>query len=603
MSRRSSTLGRGPGEVRNGTLTLVLRLAFGAALILTALSFPVSRAQTALGNGIIDPGEACDDGNTVGGDGCSATGQIEGQCYDPGNKFSFFLFSDSYTSAGSSGLTRLLQDSVSRTRYPNRVIPRFWISTGDIPFMDTSLSRLDTLNNAISDTKYPFSCAAGTKRFPYFVALGNHDIGGYVNITPQAQLDYWSNYLGPRLPTALLGAQNFTWGPDLGYDARTTYSFDYKNAHFVVVNQYFGDPGSAGGPVACIRQTMMDWIDQDLASTDRPLKFVIGHEPAWSHCSNRAGYGGSSCPIGHPDNLDPPFRPRPYSTTGPWTQAYGRHWGDSLNDPKCPAGSREAFWAMLGRHQVVAHMVGHLHTYSGRLVTASGTRRNEVSAFDKQNLSFTTADGIWEVTTGQTHTSSGTLYTLVTVDNSVVTFETFDQVTAQVLEPFQLVEKWSVTVGSPPAVSITFARVWLHYVGTWQCAHHGRSDRLGRFGHPGCVLRERPADRDRHDGAVRDELAGRPARHLRADRRRDRQRRNNPHVVAGDRQCHQRQSSASPHADQRAVDRRGNATHADGECDGRRPAGRQPDVQPPQRTAVGHPRSVIRRVPVDAGRK
>jgi len=458
MSREGSTPGRGPGGVRTRptALTLVIRLAFGAALLLTALTYPVTRADAVFGNGIIEPGELCDDGNLVSGDGCTSTGQIEGQCYDPGNTFSFFMFSDSYTSAGSSGLTRLLLDAVNRTRYPNRVIPRFWISTGDIPFMDTSQTRLDQLNNAISDANYPFNCAAGSRRFPYFVALGNHDVDGYIHLTPQLQYDYWNNFLGPRLPTALLGVQNFKWGPSVGPDARTTYSFDYKNAHFVVVNQYSGDPAyPTPNPNACIRQEMMTWIDQDLAATDRPIKFVFGHEPAWSYCSNRPGYGGSQCPVGHPDNLDPPYRPRPYSTTGPWTQPYGRHWQDSLNSSVCPAGSRDEFWRMLGRHQVVAHMTGHVHTYSGRLVRADGTRRNEIHAFDKQNLSFTTADGIWEISTGQTHTSSGTLYTLVTVQDNVVTFESYDQITGQTMEPFQLIERWSVTVGSPPEVAIT----------------------------------------------------------------------------------------------------------------------------------------------------
>ena len=267
--------------------------------------------------------------------------------------------------------------------------------------------------------------------------------------------DYWSNYVGPKLPVTLVGIQNFKWGPDTGHDARTTYSFDYKNAHFVVVNQYTGDPTyPTVNPLACMRSALLSWIDQDLENTDRDLKFVIGHEPAWSYCSSLAGYGGSFCPAGHIDNLTPAYRPRPYSTAGDWTQPYGRHWADSLGAPQCPAGSRQAFWSMLGRHQVVAHIVGHEHTYSGRLVQANGTRRNDVSPYAKTGQAFTTADGIWEVSTGQAHTSSGNLYVLVTVNNNLVNFETFDQRTNGA-EPFLPVEKWSVVVGSAPAVEIT----------------------------------------------------------------------------------------------------------------------------------------------------
>ena len=219
-------------------------LTLGLALLLAAAtSLPLLRASAENGNGFIEPGEACDDGNLINGDGCTATGQIEQQCYDPGNNFSFFVWGDSYTSAGESGVKRLLTDSVNRTLYPTRLIPRFWISTGDIPFMDTSQDKLDTLNRQISNTpggtqNYPFTCSASNGQFPYFVAVGNHDVDGYIHLTPQSQYDYWSNFVGPKLPTTLVGIQNFTWGPDNGHDARTSYSFDYKNTHFVVVNQY-----------------------------------------------------------------------------------------------------------------------------------------------------------------------------------------------------------------------------------------------------------------------------------------------------------------------------------------------------------------------------
>ena len=39
---------------------------------------PAPPGSGACGNGVIDPGETCDDGNTVSGDGCSSTCQIEG---------------------------------------------------------------------------------------------------------------------------------------------------------------------------------------------------------------------------------------------------------------------------------------------------------------------------------------------------------------------------------------------------------------------------------------------------------------------------------------------------------------------------------------------
>ena len=51
------------------------------------------------------------------------------------------------------------------------------------------------------------------------------------------------------------------------------WSFDYGPAHFVVVDQYTSyTPGSA----------QLTWIQNDLASTTKPWKFIYLHEPGWS---------------------------------------------------------------------------------------------------------------------------------------------------------------------------------------------------------------------------------------------------------------------------------------------------------------------------------
>jgi cysteine-rich repeat protein len=403
------------------------------------------------GNGVIEPNEACDDGNLMDGDGCSSLCTVEEQCYDEGNAFSFFTFSDSNTGSGEDGVIRVMTDAVNRGKYPSRIIPRFWIATGDIPFMANGTGILDQLNDSVSNSSsgqyYPFACSAGNGKFPYFVALGNHDVDGYVNMTPQTQYSYWNNFVGPRLPSTLVGIRNFRWGPDNGYDARTTYSFDYKNSHFIVVNQYHGDSTyPTVDPKGCIRQDLLDWIDQDLVQTDRPVRFVFGHEPAWSYCSTTPGCGGDYCPGGYVDNQNPPRRPRPYSTTGSWLESFGRHWGDSLEDPACPVGSREAFWSLLARHKVVAHFVGHTHTYGSRLVRGDGTPRNDISAYNKAGASFDSSEGVWEVNNSETHNSAGSGYVLTTVRNNVVTFEAYDQIgTAEPLKP---IESWAVRLGS-----------------------------------------------------------------------------------------------------------------------------------------------------------
>jgi cysteine-rich repeat protein len=424
------------------------------------------------GNGIIEAAEACDDGNTANGDGCTNACAIEQSCYDPGNTFSFFTWSDSYGAAGNGGVMRVFRDTVNRTLYPTRVLPRLWFSAGDTPYVP-GLEQLsiEDLNEEISGDNYPFTCAASNRQFPLFVALGNHDLDGDTTSEITTKMAYWRDQIGPQVDKTLVGIQNFRWGPDNGYDARTTYSFDYKNTHFVVYNQYYGDPGyPTPNPLACVRQSMYEWIDQDLTNTNRPIKIVVGHEPAWSYCGNAPGYNGCiTYNDFFEDYLNPGHRPRPHSTSGTaWLEPYGRHSGDSLEDVACPVingqEGRSAFWQMLARHKVVAHMVGHTHTYGSRLVDADGPRNDALlpevernrMAYGKNGDVFTNATGVWEVDSGMTHNSAGAVYVLVTVRDNRVTFEAWDQIGInENEEPFRLVESWHVDVeDTAPAPSL-----------------------------------------------------------------------------------------------------------------------------------------------------
>jgi hypothetical protein len=54
----------------------------------------------------------------------------------------------------------------------------------------------------------------------------------------------------------------------------TYWSFDYGPAHFVMVDQETSYPP--------ISPDQVEWIENDLASTTKPWKFVAFHEPAWS---------------------------------------------------------------------------------------------------------------------------------------------------------------------------------------------------------------------------------------------------------------------------------------------------------------------------------
>jgi hypothetical protein len=108
----------------------------------------------------------------------------------------------------------------------------------------------------------------------------------------------------------------------------TMYSFDYKNSHFIVLNEYASDScdNCTSGD---INDMLYDWLKDDLEKTTKTNIFVTGHEPAY--------------PM--PDIENQRFR----------------HVHDCLNQyPE----NRDRFVKLLQEHNVIAYMVGHTHNYS-----------------------------------------------------------------------------------------------------------------------------------------------------------------------------------------------------------------------------------------------
>ena len=106
--------------------------------------------------------------------------------------------------------------------------------------------------------------------------------------------------------------------------AETTYSWDYANAHFVMLNEYWDGASAPGSDVATdgdIVPELRVWLAADLAANRRPFVFVFGHEPAYPEL---------------------------------------RHQDNSLN--RYP-DNRDAFWHVLARHHVQAFICGHVHYY------------------------------------------------------------------------------------------------------------------------------------------------------------------------------------------------------------------------------------------------
>ena len=59
----------------------------------------------------------------------------------------------------------------------------------------------------------------------------------------------------------------------------TSYSWDYRNAHFVQIDMYFD--GEKHREDVGFSDQILEWLEKDLDKNTRPVVFVIYHEPAW----------------------------------------------------------------------------------------------------------------------------------------------------------------------------------------------------------------------------------------------------------------------------------------------------------------------------------
>ncbi len=167
-----------------------------------------------------------------------------------------------------------------------------------------------------ADTRWTIDQVLG-EDYLWFPIPGNHDFGP-ADLTFLQQYDLDPN--GPSEPNIV------QWGPEPC--PRTTYSFDYQNAHFAALNVYCNADGP-GGIDGSISDILYEWLAADLAATTREHIFVFGHEPAF---------------------------PQPDAQTGDLRHAY-----ESLDQyPQ----ARDQFWDLLQSHQVVAYIHGHTHSFS-----------------------------------------------------------------------------------------------------------------------------------------------------------------------------------------------------------------------------------------------
>jgi len=108
----------------------------------------------------------------------------------------------------------------------------------------------------------------------------------------------------------------------------TTYSFDFGNSHFVVLNDYYDGHSDAVGS-GDVTDAALDWLEKDLAATRKPLIWVTGHKPIESVPDMDSGRH--------------------------------RHGSDSVSADKAHL---KRFLELLKEHHVRAYLCGHTHDTS-----------------------------------------------------------------------------------------------------------------------------------------------------------------------------------------------------------------------------------------------
>jgi len=177
----------------------------------------------------------------------------------------------------------------------------FMVSPGDIDPPDLVYSDIQTFIDP---------------NYPWYPVVGNHEAETDSDMTWLRTF----NMNGSLLPNIV------SRGPANGVE--TNYSFDYGDAHFTVLNEYY-DGTSDTATDGDIPTALHDWLVADLTATSKPVKFVIGHEPAF---------------------------PQPDEESGRL-----RHQDDSLNVHEA---NRDQFWQTLVNNAVTAYICGHTHNFS-----------------------------------------------------------------------------------------------------------------------------------------------------------------------------------------------------------------------------------------------
>ncbi|MDD5327870.1 MAG: metallophosphoesterase, partial [Phycisphaerae bacterium] len=192
----------------------------------------------------------------------------------------------------------------------------FHVSVGDIDYANGT-------NRALINSKFGAD-------FPWFGVVGNHDADdGTDGDMIWLRKEFNDGHDDTRTPLKDIFPPT---NPGPAGSTETTYSWDYANAHFIVLNCYwdgttgqYADSHNHMTPdydmCGNIEPNLLSWLQADLAATNKPFIFIFVHEPAFP---------------------------------------YNHHYGDSLD---AHPAERDAFWSLLESEKVTAVFTGHLHYY------------------------------------------------------------------------------------------------------------------------------------------------------------------------------------------------------------------------------------------------
>ncbi len=193
----------------------------------------------------------------------------------------------------------------------------FVINVGDV------VSRGEVLHQWIDEYFLPIGAYSNTT--PSYISIGNHEYGGYWD---QRKVPPFEKYVSH--PIGTVGSTQYY------------FSFDYGNAHFIILDPNEGENGGDDSIISPDSQ-QYNWFKQDLKEAQKTSDwiFVIMHEPPYSECWSGGYYDGESplrkyiVPIMEANNVSIVFAGH--------THDYERGLPHKPYDPKTGKGNNAAY--------------------------------------------------------------------------------------------------------------------------------------------------------------------------------------------------------------------------------------------------------------------